>query len=128
MKKKIIFVDGRNTAKYEIDLREVEAMAAMCIPLKYIAHVLGISEKTLFRFKKVNPALKKALERGKGKGFTKIMQTMWKLSDKQFPAAKWIMSALYDVNEVNKGEIDLNGTMKQNISVVINKSIKNGND
>jgi hypothetical protein len=38
------------------------------------------------------------------------------------------MSALYDVNEVNKGEIDLNGTMKQNISVVINKSIKNGND
>ena len=69
-----------------IDLEQVEKLAAIQCTEAEIASVLGVSERTIER-RKQQPDFAEAMARGKARGRVSLRRNLWSLANKGQPAA-----------------------------------------
>ena len=69
-----------------IDLEQVEKLAAIQCTEAEIASVLGVSERTIER-RKQHPDFAEAMARGKARGRVSLRRNLWSLANKGQPAA-----------------------------------------
>jgi hypothetical protein len=69
-----------------IDLEQVEKLAAIQCTEVEIASVLGVSERTIER-RKQQPDFAEAMARGKARGRVSLRRNLWSLANKGQPAA-----------------------------------------
>jgi hypothetical protein len=69
-----------------IDLEQIEKLAAIQCTEAEIASVLGISERTIER-RKQQPDFAEAMARGKARGRVSLRRNLWSLANKGQPAA-----------------------------------------
>jgi hypothetical protein len=69
-----------------IDLEQVEKLAAIQCTEAEIASVLGVSERTIER-RKLQPDFAEAMARGKARGRVSLRRNLWSLANKGQPAA-----------------------------------------
>ncbi len=62
--------------KFEPDLKRVEALAAQGLTQAQICSVLGISEQTLYKYKKINKEFAEALKKGQHKGIAVVTNAL----------------------------------------------------
>ena len=75
---------GRKTVN--IDLEQVEKLAAIQCTEAEIASFMGVSERTIER-RKHHPDFAEAMERGKARGRVSLRRNLWSLANKGNPAA-----------------------------------------
>lgn len=61
-----------------IDIQKAERLAGRGLSQKQIAQCLGISETSLYKYKKVSAEFKEALERGRSKGIAMVSNALFK--------------------------------------------------
>ena len=80
---------GRKTVN--IDLEQVEKLAAIQCTEVEIASFLGVSVRTIER-RKQHPGFAEAIERGKARGRVSLRRNLWALANKGNPAANIFLS------------------------------------
>lgn len=63
--------------KIEVDLQKVEALASRGLTLEQVADNLNVTRKTFYTYRKDNPAIEEAYQRGKSKGVQVIANALW---------------------------------------------------
>ena len=105
--------------KIQIDLKQVESLAANGLTQEQIACALGISESTLTKRKKENTDFTDAIKRGKAKGIAlvtnKLMESIkgGNMTGMIFflkTQAGWKETNLHEVTGANGGAIQVNTT------------------
>jgi hypothetical protein len=77
---------GAGRKAVNIDLDQVEKLAAIQCTEAEIAAFIGVSERTLERRKR-NPDFAEAIDRGKARGRVSLRRNLWALANKGNPAA-----------------------------------------
>ena len=77
---------GSGRKKVNINLEDVEKLAALQCTEAEIASFLGVSLRTIER-RKSQPAFAEAMEKGKARGRVSLRRSLWALAQKGNPAA-----------------------------------------
>lgn len=92
--------------KHEIDLDEVERLAACGLTLEQIGHYYRISESTFKRMKKENEDLMNSYNAGKAQASANVGKTVFqKAKDGNFQEARFYLKTQADWTEKQKHEI-----------------------
>ena len=92
--------------KIEINLKQVEALAARGLTQQQIADSLGISESTLYTNKRENVDFAEAIKRGKAKGIATVTNKLFaKIEEGNLTATIFYLKTQAGWKETNVNEI-----------------------
>lgn len=85
----------------EAELRSIGVMAGYGMPIGHIAAILGVSESTLYRNKKWNPAIKEAYVKGAARARLTIAKTLFEKAtvERDNTALIWWEKTRYGMRE-----------------------------
>jgi transcriptional regulator with XRE-family HTH domain len=109
----------RGRKPFKPDLQRVERLAAQGLSQKQICISLGISEDTLYKYKKINAEFAEALSRGQTQGLQDVSNALYQNAlDGNFNAQKLYLAVRDPERWREQTDIHHSGGMEQTITIV----------